>query len=314
MSATSHPVQASRVLAGQAGITLAAFVRSMYEDMPWSRAKKLCATGRVTVDGEASFDPTHRVKDGTRVEVTLTGPRRAFPRLDAACIVYIDPQILVVNKPAGLPVVSDDTHRPDCLLARLQLALEAKGASHTNLGLVHRLDPEISGLMVLARGRPARRKVEQQFRDRTVARHYQVLVRGHASPGHHDAHLLTADKSGRCGTWRGRGNPPRNAKRASTHVRVEETFGEASLVECEAETGRAHQLRVHLARAGTPVLGDSLYGRAQAPPSDMGGEILRPMIHANFIALKHPAHGRAVHFRAPLPADFQRILDGLKDR
>jgi 23S rRNA pseudouridine1911/1915/1917 synthase len=173
---------------------------------------------------------------------------------------------------------------------------------------VHRLDRDTSGLVVFARNRAAERALGQQFRAHTVTRRYLALVRGRARPGKIESYLVRDRGDGR------RGSSPAG-QRAVTHVRVLEELGEFTLVECRLETGRTHQVRIHLGEAGTPICGERIYDRPVhgAPLPDTSGAS-RLALHAAHLGLTHPTTGRRLEWHSPLPADLQRLLEHCRKR
>jgi 23S rRNA pseudouridine1911/1915/1917 synthase len=332
---------------------VAAIVRGLMDELSWNKSRELVRTGRVTVDGVQCFDPAMRVAGGAVVEIDPTSKRQRAPRLEPERLVFVDAEIVVVEKPAGLiSVPYDDDDRRDSLIERTRLALlererekfsrpsgaekfsrpsgadkfsrpsgadkssRSSGADKTGsdrLGVVQRLDKDTTGLLVFARTRRARKALEAQFRARTIERRYVALVHGRAEAAVHDTHLVADRGDGRRGSWRGP-KPPPMAKRAVTKVRVEERlhgpFGELTLISCRLETGRQHQIRIHLAEAGNPLIGEQVYGRARGEAEALG--VARPMLHAASLGFRHPANDRPVRFESPLPADFRALLDTLR--
>ena len=301
MSRPSHRVVVEPHEEGQ---TLAAIVRSAVEGLSWNRAKELCRTGRVSVDGQIEFDATRRLDADRVVEVVPTGQKRKSSPLDPDAIVHIDPQVVVVRKPAGLSSVPYDESERDTLLDRLREHLHQK----TPLGIVQRLDKDTTGLLVFARTRAARKHLEGQFRKHSVERRYLALTSGHAEAKTHESHLVPNRGDHKRGSWRGGGRPPRTAKRAVTHVEVIERFEAATLVACTLETGRQHQIRIHLAEAGTPLLGERVYARR----GHATVETSRPMLHAERLGFRHPTSNAFMQFHDPPPEDFEAVLRGLR--
>jgi 23S rRNA pseudouridine1911/1915/1917 synthase len=299
------------VEADQDHATVAAIVRVLLE-LTWTKARELVRTGRVSVDGVPCFDPAARVLAGAVVEINPTGKRRRAPQLEPERLVHVDAEIVVVDKPAGLISVPLDKDNPsDSLIERTRVALlerERDKVGDDRLGVVQRLDEATTGLIVFARTRRARKHLEEQFRARTVERRLVALVYGHAEATIHDSYLVPDRGDGVRGSWRGEGKPPPIAKRSVTKVRVEQRLqgpsGELTLISCRLETGRQHQIRIHLAEAGHPLVGDRVYGR------DRLG-IARPLLHSASLGFRHPAHDRPLRFESPLPPDFRAVLDSL---
>jgi 23S rRNA pseudouridine1911/1915/1917 synthase len=307
-----------RVSSEQDGATLAAVVRAALDDLPWSKSRDLVTSGRVTLAGDACFNHAQRVKQGAEVVIRPTAPRRSGPSLPESRIVHMDNEVIVVNKPAGVVTVPyDDRERDrDSLLVQTRATLRRQGDrahggdKREGLGVVQRLDKDTTGLLVFARTRRARKHLESQFRDHSITRRYLALAHGNAVATTHESDLMPDRGDGLRGSWRGHGaKPPKQARHAITHVKVEELLRDATLVACTLETGRQHQIRIHLAEAGNPLVGESVYirgfrgTRIRAP---------RPMLHAITLGFRHPAHDRRMIFEAAIPDDFVEVLERLR--
>jgi 23S rRNA pseudouridine1911/1915/1917 synthase len=301
----------------QAGLTLAAVVREIVPGTSWSRARALCAEGRVLVDGAAGTDSARRLIAGERVELRLSGPARREPAV-TDLIVHLDADVAVVRKPAGILTVPFDRNDRDTLLAltrvavrRIEAAKEKQGG--LTLRAVQRLDKETSGLVVFARTVPAQRHLQRQLAARSVTRRYLAIVHGAAEDAIYETLLVPDRGDGLRGSWgvfrAARGEPPAEAREAITRVQVLERLRRATLVACELETGRQHQIRIHLAEAGHPLVGETVYVR------DWRGPLLpapRPMLHAAVLGFVHPRTERTLRFEEPAPADFTAVLEGLR--
>ena len=296
---------------------MSAVVRG-FLDLPWSKAKELVSSGRVRVDGELVFDPAERVKGGAVVELDPTGPRRKAEALEPERILHVDHDIVVVNKPPGVVTVPFDdaekAHDRHSLLARTRQALklmQRKSGQKVvdGLGVVQRLDKDTTGVLVFARTHAARKRLQAQLRVHSILRHYLAIACGDVREQRIETYIVPDRGDGRRGSWRGSGKPPKLAKKAITEViRLQELQG-ASLVRCSLETGRQHQIRIHLSEAGHPLVGEKVY-RHGAPPADLP-RAPRPMLHAASLGFRHPAHDRPVQFEVPLPADFEHTLQSL---
>lgn len=300
-----------------AGLTLAALVRELLPGTPWSKAREHCRSGRVWVDGVAATEPARRMSAGEQVELRLGGPVRRGPAL-TDLIVHLDADVAVVRKPAGLLTVPFERDDRDTLLALTRVAvrrLEAGrgGARGLTLRAVQRLDKETSGLVVFARSIPAQRHLQSQLAAHTVTRRYLAIVHGAAQDAVYETLLVPDRGDGLRGSWGvfrpARGEPPPEAREAITRVQVLERLRGATYVACELETGRQHQIRIHLAEAGHPLVGESVYIR------DYRGHRLpasRPMLHAAVLAFVHPRKGKSVRFEEPPPEDFLAVLSRLR--
>jgi 23S rRNA pseudouridine1911/1915/1917 synthase len=302
------------VTPAQAGQTVPALLRELLPGTSWSRAKELVQSGRVQVDGSMVPDPATRVEAGSRIELHPDGPSLPRGPLPPEALVYFDADLVVVDKPAGLLTVPFSGERDTLIaLTRTLLDRRLRAGRGPALRAVQRLDKETSGLVVFARSVPAERELQEQFKVHSVTRRYVGLVHGAAESGSHETLLLADRGDGLRGSWgvfrRAKGAPPPTARRAVTHVQVVERLRGATLVACELETGRQHQIRIHLAEAGHPLLGERVYIR------DYRGPVLpapRPMLHAGRLGFDHPRDGRSMRFEAPAPADFLAMLARLR--
>jgi len=307
------------IAAEQAGGTVAAAVRALAggaEALSWRAAKELCVAGRVAVDGHPAIDPAARVEEGQRLTI---GEHAAEPA--HRILVHIDSALVVADKPPGvLTTPVERTDRGTLLhLAAVEVRRHdaRKGIQGSpSLRAVQRLDRDTSGLLVFARTVTAERHLQAQLKSRTVWRRYLALVHGHAVAGTYSTHLMADRGDGLRGSWerlrREPGEkPPVSAKPAVTHVTVERQFRDATLVSCRLETGRQHQIRIHLSEAGTPLLGEPIYVRG----SWLKGakeRARRPMLHAVELGFVHPGTRKELRFTAEPPPDFARLLATLE--
>jgi len=271
-----------------------------------SRLKAWIDAGHVTVDGRA-WDGKRHVAGGERVEIRplrdLTAGTAVAQDI-ALDIVYEDESIIVLDKPAGLVVHPGSGNRDGTLQNALLHHDPALGAI-PRAGIVHRLDKETSGLLVVARTEAAHTSLVRQLAARTMHREYLALARGDvAQPMIIDAPI------GRHPTQRTTMAVVAKGKPARTHVEIVERFGIATLVRCRLETGRTHQIRVHLAAIDHPLVGDPAYGGRRPAPGVPA--FARQALHATRLELVHPANGRAMRFDSPLPADFSGLIEGLR--
>jgi 23S rRNA pseudouridine1911/1915/1917 synthase len=268
--------------------------------------------GRITVDGSAKR-AADKVREGARVVVAPEPPAETSAVADADVrfeVLHVDDAVIVVNKPPGLVVHPAKGHARGTLVNGLLAMGAFDRAGETDAkdrpGIVHRLDKGTSGVMVVARTEAARELLKAQFQAHTIDREYEAVCVGEVRPG------TIATLHGRHPKDRMRfTSKVRRGKRAVTHVRVLERFAAvATHVVCSLETGRTHQIRVHLAETGTPILGDPVYGR---PPRDarlraIGDRIGHQALHARLLGFTHPVTGDRVRFTAPPPEDFCAAL------
>lgn len=289
--------------------------------------------GRVQVGGRLCRVASRALKGGQQVElldepaasvdqVSAQPPTRPTPtsgglRLDPSSIVFEDAHLLVVDKPTGVASQGTGPNHRHHLLAAAELWLQARrGPSAPGPWLHHRLDRGTSGLVLLAKSRAANRGLGRAFAERRIDKRYSALVLGHppASPWQVDIPLRRVrGDGGRAmseAVVEGEGYGPPD-KAAQTEVTDVELLDGCALLQLRPHTGRMHQIRVHLAAVGYPVLGDRLYGEPDAW-SLPRGEVPRPMLHAMGLDLQHPVSGRRLRFEVPPPADMQGWIDRLR--
>jgi 23S rRNA pseudouridine1911/1915/1917 synthase len=288
------PGAASRALrltipASMAGLRLDQALARMLPEESRTRLARLIEQGHVRVDG-APAEPKRKMRSGEAVDIVLA-PRieaSAFaPEEIALDIVHEDEDVIVVNKPAGLVVHPGSGNWAGTMLNALLHHAPGSGEL-ARAGIVHRLDKDTSGLLVVARNEVAQASLVRQLQARTVKRTYLALVRGVVKgPGSVDAPI------GRHPKQRTRMAVVAGGKPAITHYRVKKAFPAHTLLECDLETGRTHQIRVHLASIGHPIEGDAVYA-GRGPRL-----IARQALHAWKLAFAHPRSGTAMRFEAP---------------
>jgi 23S rRNA pseudouridine1911/1915/1917 synthase len=273
------------------------------------RAREVIEKGQVTVGGETRLEPGAKVAEGAAIEWDPN--RKALPRARCSLeVLYRDASLVIVDKPAGLLSVpsSPDAAGEDTALARVADYARHLPGRRSWAAAVHRLDRDTSGALAFALDPTLRPALRALFREHRVERRYAVLVQGRPprDDGVIDAPIGDEYRGGRRHVAR-EGEPSRPAR---TRFRVVARFPGAAHLDVELETGRQHQIRVHLAHAGMPVLGDAVYG----PPagSRLPVEAPRQMLHAHRLAFTHPVTGAGVRVDSPLPADFRRTLSALR--
>ena len=269
-----------------------------------TRARRLIEAGAVTVDGEARR-PSHRVAPGQRVEVSdaATDHREDAEEPSASfSVVFEDQHLMVVDKPAGV-VVHPGAGRSQGTLVQALAGRAAGGPDPDRPGIVHRLDRDTSGLLIVAKSEAAHAALSRMLRERQVAREYLALVEGHldARSGTIDA-PLGRDRERRTvmSTRTGHG------RSAVTHFEVLEVLPRTTLLRVRLETGRTHQIRAHLAAIGHPVCGDGRYGGGA---SGRRLVLLRQFLHAEKLVFEHPFTGGQMVCESKAPADVRRSLD-----
>jgi 23S rRNA pseudouridine1911/1915/1917 synthase len=294
-------VPAARVPDDAAGTRLDRFLAGLDAVGTRAVAERLLAAGKVTVDG-AARPKSHRLEGGEQVEFEAppAQPAPAFEAIDVP-VAYEDEHLLVVDKPAGLVVHPGAGWRTGTLVHALHGRI-AGGDDPERPGIVHRLDRDTSGLLVVARTEEAYRLLQAMVRGRELERRYLALVRGRPrsrrgtveAPIGRDRFEATRQSLD--------SDTPRDAV---THFELAGQHGEYALLEVRLETGRMHQIRVHLAAIGLPVVGDPTYGVADE-------RLERQFLHAAGLALDHPITGERLELDSPLPPDLQRFLASLR--
>ena len=285
------------------GGRLDAFLAERCPDISRSRLKRLIAEGLVTVDGQPSR-PAQQVRAGQRVLVEAPEPEPY--RLGGAGLHidlrYEDDDLLVVDKPAGLVVHPGAGHRGDTLadaLAALDARLDGVGGP-LRAGIVHRLDKDTSGLIVVAKNEDAHARLSAQFQERGVTKAYTALVHGNVSP----AEAIVEARIGRDPAHRQRMALVSTGREAVTRYRVTARYDGYSLLDVRPTTGRTHQIRVHLSALGHPVAADSTYGSAEK-------RLGRHFLHAHMIGFSQPTSGEYLELHSHLPQELQDFLDSL---
>ena len=286
----------------------------------WNAARELVRRGKVKVDGVTVTEITTRVPEGSEVVIDLHARRLRRAELPPENILYVDADVVVVNKPAGLMSVPYEDEK-DTLVDRTRIAIDrlarerAKGrAQPSELGVVQRLDKDTTGVLVFARNLDSKRVLQQQFRAHSIERRYAAIVHGRIDRAFTAETDLIRDRGdGLKGSYghfrRPRGPLPHDAQHAITHVRPIEALRNATLIECKLETGRQHQIRIHLSERNHPIVGEQVYIR------DFQGARInaeRPMLHARTLGFDHPRTGKPVQFEIEPPQDFQTLLSELR--
>ena len=290
------------------GVRLDSFLAASLPELTRSAAARLIETGQVTVDGRTA-SKSARLYGGEAVEVALPEPEaiEALPQEIPLDVAYEDGDVIVVNKPAGLVVHPAPGH-PDGTLVNALLyhcgdSLSGVGGA-LRPGIVHRIDRDTSGLIIAAKNDAAHQSLAAQLQDHTLARTYECIVTGslREEAGAVDAPIgrHRTDRKKMAVTDRG-------GKRAVTHWEVLERFPGYTYVRCRLETGRTHQIRVHMAYIGHPIYGDTVYG-AKKPVPGLTGQCL----HAVGLRFVHPRTGEQVEVSCPLDEEFAAVLEKLR--
>ena len=289
--------------------TLAGALRARLPGQSWSAVRRLCQTGKVRVRGEVMTDPAARVAPGAEISLDMTAPR---PRasIPGFQVVFEDGHLIVIEKPAGIPSVPFERKETGTALDLIRDHWRAghRHATATPLYTVHRLDKETSGLLCFAKTRLAERGLHQVFQKHLATRAYLAVAHGAVAPGRIESRLVPDRGDGLRGSTR----DGTQGQHAVTHVEVLERLPASTLCHVRLETGRTHQIRIHLAESGHPVVGDAVYTRdlwstgGSPLPSD------RLMLHATTLGFDHPVTTQRLDFVAAPPVDFVDALARLR--
>ncbi|HVK77728.1 MAG TPA: RluA family pseudouridine synthase [Kofleriaceae bacterium] len=293
------PPEPWTVPAAAAGATVATVVRDRAGE-PWSVVKRWVASGKVWLDGAAITAIDHRVRGGETVEVRLAAPRPRDPMREAT-LVHDDAHVVVIDKPAGISSVPYDDRETGTAMDLIRAAWRRMGrrATETPLHVVHRIDKATSGLLMFAKSKRAELGLAAQLRDHSCERTYLCVAHGDVRAQTIESRLVADRGDGLRGSTR----HPHVGKRAVTHVRVVERLDGATVCEVRLETGKTHQIRIHLAETGHPLVGEEVYGRDFA---ERGGALLRAprlMLHAATLGFVHPITGERLRFASEVPGE-----------
>ena len=275
----------------------------------WSQARGRIESGKVQVDGETIVVPTRHVRAGQRVELFLAAPRtRDGAKLPEGALVYFDAHVVVVRKPSGMSTVPfDEGERGtlDRLVAEEVHRRSKRGGPTPSLGVVQRLDKETSGLIVFARSMAAKKLLGNQLRFHNMHRRYVAIAHGVVPARRFETRLIADRGDG----IRGSTQLPGVGQVSITHVEPLEALRGATLVGCRLETGRTHQIRIHLSESGHPIVGEKVYVRGFPGPYIAAPRV---MLHAAELGFVHPGTEREVRYEDPLPEDMVAMLEKLR--
>ena len=312
-----------------AGKTVAAALRGWLAGRSWSDVRRMVQSRRIQLNGNLCMDEDRRLAEGDVVKLLAQSAPKPPSERDVR-LQYLDEHLVVIEKPAG---VTSTRHaeeqswskrrrqlRPTLeemlplIIAKLDPRVRRQRGVPPPVRAVHRLDRETSGLMVFARTVTAERGLMQQFKAHTTHRRYLAVARGRVEPQTIESRLVRDRGDGR----RGSTGDPQAGKRAVTHVRPLEHFNLSrdevyTLVECRLETGRTHQIRIHLAERGHPICGERVYHQPlfDKPLADKSGAP-RVALHAAELGFVHPITGEKMHFEMPPPKDLQQFVERLR--
>lgn len=289
------------------GKRLDQYVSQEVERLSRSLAADLIRDGEIRVDGR-KVKASHRVKEGDLISVCIPAPREVAltPQDIPLTVVYEDQDLVIIDKPQGMVVHPANGNWDRTLVNALLFKVQDLSGINGELrpGIVHRLDKDTSGLLVVAKNDRSHRNLAEQIKTHSITREYTALVHGQVKE---NQGIIEAPI----------GRDPRDRKKMAvvaggrpsiTGYRVSERFAHYTLVRCRLRTGRTHQIRVHMAYLGHPVVGDPVYG----PRKNQWG-LNKQALHANLLTIKHPTTGEVMTFQSPLPEYFNSILKDLTD-
>jgi 23S rRNA pseudouridine1911/1915/1917 synthase len=306
------------------------FLAQAFPEVSRARFQRLIADGQVSVEGIPATETRHKLKAGQNVTCTIPPAADPEPRAEimALNVVYEDKDLIVIDKPAGLvvhPGAGNETGTlVNALIAHCGDSLSGIGGVKRP-GIVHRLDKDTSGLLVVAKNDAAHQGLSEQFaahgRDGRLERAYQAIVWG--APERNRGSVSANIARSNTNRQKMAISKSATAREAVTHYEILESFGKpplASLVRCVLETGRTHQIRVHMTHIGHPLLGDRVYGQSFKASLNNLNEaaqesvklLNRQALHAVTLGFEHPRTGKALRFESPLPADMKHLLKALK--
>ena len=289
-------------------MTLTAFVKAR-TGVPNSVAKKQIETGKVFVDGAVVTAVDHRLRAGQEVDVRVNAPRPRDPEREGV-LVYDDAHVVVIDKPSGINSVPYEERETGTAMDLIRGAWRRMGKPATTVALhvVHRIDRATSGLLCFAKSKKAEMGLAAQLRAHTMERTYVCVAHGVVTSRRIESYLVEDRGDG----LRGSTSRLEQGKRAVTHVTAKEALRHATVCEVRLETGKTHQIRIHLSEAGHPLVGERVYIRDF---EEAGGKLLtsaRLMLHAATLGFEHPVTGERIALSSPLPPDFLAVLERLR--
>jgi 23S rRNA pseudouridine1911/1915/1917 synthase len=315
-------------LTADAGDRLDRLLARLHPNVSRAHFQRLIADGQVRINDRTASDAGQKIQPGTTITVTLPPPEPATPQAEAIAleVLFEDKHLIVINKPAGLVVHPAAGHATgtlvNALIAHCGESLSGIGGVRRP-GIVHRLDKDTSGILVIAKTDAAHAGLSEQFaahgRDGRLQRAYLAFVWG--VPERPSGTIATGIARSSTNRQKMAVSTRADARKAITHYNLKEMFGTAcSLVECRLETGRTHQIRVHMAHIGHPLLADSLYGsgfKSAAQRLSEAAKILvntlnRQALHAWLLAFEHPITKKRLHFETALPKDLSQLHQELR--
>ncbi len=290
---------------------MAAALRSQLGGRSWNDVRRLCTSGKVTVDAGRALDPALRLRPGQQVAVHMNAPvadRSTLPK--GFRVVFEDAHLIVIEKPEGVSSVPYERKEAGTALDLIRAAwrLQGRRATVTPLYTVHRIDKDTSGLLCFAKTRLGERGLHRIFKNHLAERTYLAVAHGRVPPGRIESHLVADRGDGIRGSTRHGGE----GQRAITHIEVIETLRRATVCRVRLETGRTHQIRIHLSEKGHPIVGESVYIRDLRRSGATPLPARRLLLHAATLGFDHPVTQEHLAFDAPPPDEFTRAISELR--
>jgi 23S rRNA pseudouridine1911/1915/1917 synthase len=288
-----------------AGVTVAAFIKAR-TGAAWSVAKRHVTTGKVFVDGACVTAIDHRLVAGQQVELRMAAPKPRDPTREGV-LVFDDAHVVVLDKPTNVSSVPYEDRETGTAMDLIRGAWRRQGKQATTVPLhvVHRIDRATSGLLMFAKTKRAELGLATQLRSHTIQRMYICVAHGTVTSRRIESYLI-ANRGDR---MRGSTSETHRGKRAVTHVEADQSLRGATLCRVRLETGKTHQIRIHLSEAGHPLVGETVYIR------DYPHRLIdspRLMLHAATLGFVHPVTEEVVSLESPLPPDFVAVVDRLR--
>jgi 23S rRNA pseudouridine1911/1915/1917 synthase len=296
------------IAAADEGATLAAALRRMLPGRSWAEVRKLCTTGKVSLDDERALDPARRVRAGQRVAVNSAAPRPDRTP-DGFRIVFDDAHLVVIDKPSGISSVPFDRKETGTAMDLVRGVWRRKGkrATATPLYIVHRIDKDTSGLLCFAKTRLAERGLHTVFQRHTANRSYLAVAEGDVGAMRIESNIAADRGDGIRGSTR----HTDQGQHAVTFVEPIRRLRKVTLCRVRLETGRTHQIRIHLSERGHPIVGETVYIRDLLRANKTPIPSPRLMLHAALLGFRHPVTNVALEWTAPPPADFRAVFETL---
>ena len=293
---------------GQSGIRIDRYLSEMNKELSRSYIQKLLKEQKITVNGSA-VKANYKVQEGDEISVAVPDIKEPdiLPEDIPLDILYEDDDVLIVNKPKGMVVHPSAGHTSGTLVN----AVMAHCGEHLSgingvlrPGIVHRIDKDTTGALLICKDDIVHRDLAEQLKKHSIKRRYRAVVQGNLKE---DEGTVNAPVGRHATDRKNMAINHKNGKEAITHYKVLERFGQATYIECRLETGRTHQIRVHMASLGHPLLGDTVYGSSKNPYHLQG-----QALHAMILGFVHPITGEYLEFEAPLPEYFSKLLEKLR--